>query len=288
MQHPLPTIIDAHHHLWQYAPAEFDWISPGSIIADHYLSQALAEAMATRGVTHTIAVQSRQIAEETQFLCGMATTASIAGVVGWIDLQSPEIVGLLDGDAALENSERIVGYRHVVQDEPDSDFLLRPAFVQGVRAVVARDLTYDILINRHQLGCVPAFLDRIGGGRFVLDHAAKPDIAGRGWQPWADEVKTAARYPDLFCKVSGLVTEADHENWLPTDFERYLDHVFDAFGPDRILWGSDWPVCLLAADYAAAFDLIDAYVLRHCPSWRDAVFRGNAVRAYALRPVGFA
>lgn len=272
--------IDAHHHLWRYDPAAFGWIDPASAIARDFSTADLAFCLDEAGVEAVIAVQARQCAEETDFLLDAARRfARTVGVVGWIDLRASDIDTLL----AARTNPLIVGYRHVVQDEADPDFLLADAFVHGVSAVVRHGLCYDLLVNHAQLATVPAFLDRVGPGRFVLDHAAKPDIARGGWQPWADDLAAVARRPDVWCKVSGLVTEADHRHWRPKDVERYLDHVFAAFGPDRLIWGSDWPVCLLAAPYRAVHDLIADYVARHCPDAEAAIFGGNAARAYALQ-----
>jgi L-fuconolactonase len=271
--------IDAHHHLWRYDAAAFGWIDPASAIARDFATTDLRAGLDAAGIDGAIAVQARQCAEETDFLLDAAKRFDrIVGVVGWVDLRAPDIDALLDA----RTDPLIVGYRHVVQDEADPDFLLGDAFVHGVRESVRRGLTYDLLVNHAQLATVPAFLNRVGPGRFVLDHAAKPDIAHGGWQPWADDLMAIARRPDVWCKVSGLATEADHRHWRPKDMERYLDHIFAAFGPERLIWGSDWPVCLLAAAYRAVHDLIADYVARHCPDAEPAIFGGNAARAYAL------
>ncbi|MHA6767503.1 amidohydrolase family protein [Sphingobium ummariense] len=273
--------IDAHHHLWRYDPAAFEWIEARSAIARDFSVADLDAAMALANIDGAIAVQARQTEEETEFLLETAAKSDrIIGVVGWIDLRAPDIEERLKAGS----NPLLLGYRHVVQDEPDADFLLADDFVRGVRAVVANSLTYDLLVNHAQLPAVPAFLERVGPGRFVLDHAAKPAIASGGWQPWADQIAAAARHPHLWCKVSGLVTEADHRSWRPSDIERYLAHVLEQFGPERLIWGSDWPVCLLAAPYSAVHDLIADFVTRQCPAFSSAIFGGNAVDAYALKP----
>jgi L-fuconolactonase len=272
--------IDAHHHLWRYTPDAFGWIEPGSAIARDFDTDDLVREMAAAGIDRAIAVQARQSEAETAFLLECAARAPrIAGIVGWVDLRAPDIAERL----AARPAGPILGYRHVVQDEADADFLLGDAFVAGVRAVLAAGLSYDVLVNAAQLGTLPAFLDRCGDGRLILDHAAKPDIAAGSWQPWAEQIAAAARHPALFCKVSGLVTEAARD-WRVGDFERYLEHVFACFGADRVLWGSDWPVCELAGRYADTQDIVAQFVARHCPHAADAVFGGNAMRAYALAP----
>ncbi|OAN66201.1 amidohydrolase family protein [Sphingomonas sp. TDK1] len=270
--------IDAHHHLWHYTPEAFGWIEPASAIACDFNTDDLADEMAVAGIDCAIAVQARQSEAETAFLLDCAARQPrIAGVVGWIDLRAPDIADRI----AARPTGPLLGYRHVVQDEPDADFLLASAFVGGVGAVLGAGLAYDVLVNATQLATLPAFLDRCGDGRLILDHAAKPNIAAGAWQPWAEQIAAAARHPNLFCKVSGLVTEAARD-WQAADFDRYLDHVFTCFGPDRVLWGSDWPVCLLAGTYTDTRDIVARFVARHCPEAEAAVFGGNALRAYAM------
>jgi L-fuconolactonase len=271
--------IDAHHHLWRYAPADFGWIDPGSRIARDFTVEDLQPLLDAQAIDGAIAVQARQSEAETEALLDCARRNRwIVGVVGWIDLRAPDVERRLDRFAGRP----LVGYRHVVQDEPDPAFLLGDAFVHGVRAVLGRSLTYDLLVNAAQLGSVPHFLDRVGPGRIVLDHAAKPAIAAGAWRPWADEIAAVAAYPQVFCKVSGLVTEADHAHWRSDDFERYLDHILEQFGPERLIWGSDWPVCLLAATYPQVIDLVADFVRRRCPDAEAAIFGENALRAYGL------
>lgn len=271
--------IDAHHHLWRYDPTVFGWIDPHSAIARDFGTDDLASVLQRRGIDGAIAVQARQCEAETAMLLAAADRCdAILGVVGWIDLRAVDIEERL----ARDDDRRVLGYRHIVQDEQDADFLLGDAFVRGVRAVARKGLVYDLLVDHRQLATVPAFLDRVGDGRFVLDHAAKPAIARGEWQPWANRIAAAARCPQLSCKVSGLVTEADHARWTADEIERYLDHVFALFGPERLIFGSDWPVCLLAADHAHVVDLLADYVARHCPAAEAAIFGGNALRTYAV------
>lgn len=271
--------IDSHHHLWRYRKSEFGWIAPESEIARDFDVAALARAMKEAGVDAAIAVQARQTVEETKTLLRAADGANpIIGVVGWVDLRAPDIATRLDDLSA----SRIVGYRHVVQDEADPEFLLDAAFLNGVRELARRNLTYDLLVGHHQLHSVPRFLERAGQGRFVLDHAAKPRIRAGDWRLWADQIKAIAAHPNVDCKVSGLITEADPKTWTPEQIEPYLEHLLRNFGPDRLIWGSDWPVCLLAAPYRTSLSLVESFVERNCPQARAAVFHGNAMRAYAL------
>jgi len=274
-----PGAIDAHQHFWRYDRSAYGWIPEGSALARDQLPADLRPELDRAGIAGCIAVQARQSEEETRWLLDLAEANPwIAGVVGWVDLRAGNVADRLE---ALRHP-RLVGFRHVVQDEPDPDFLLGDAFIAGVRAVLAADLTYDLLVYARQADRIPEFLDRTGEGRFVLDHGAKPDIAGGGWQPWADTIAGIARRPNIWCKISGLVTEADHAHWSEAGIERYLDHLLAAFGPERLIYGSDWPVCRLAADYAQVRGLARNFVARACTAHADAIFGGNARRAYKL------
>ncbi|HEU0065792.1 MAG TPA: amidohydrolase family protein [Sphingomonas sp.] len=274
--------IDAHHHLWRYDPGTFGWIAPNSVIARDFLEDDLAVARRAAGIDACIAVQARQTPEETRFLLDCAAAAPwIVGVVGWIDLRAADVTAQLARDA----HPTLVGYRHVVQDEADPRFLIGDAFVRGVAAVAARGLTYDLLVGHDHLADIPALLAQVDGGRFVLDHAAKPAIASGAWQPWADRIAAVATFSNIWCKVSGLVTEADHTAWTADQIEPYLDHVLARFGPERLVWGSDWPVCLLATKYGDVVRLVEDWVAKRCPQHRDAIFGGNALRAYAMNDI---
>ena len=277
--------IDSHQHFWRYDRQAFDWIPPVSALASDHLPAHLKPVLKQAGIDGCIAVQARQIDAETLWLTALAKENPwILGVVGWIDLRLQDIEQRLEMWAGLTS---IVGYRHIVQGEPADDFLLGDAFVRGVRAVLARGLSYDILVFPRQAVHVPRFADLVDAdparrGRLILDHGAKPDIAGGGWRPWADAVAEIARTPGLYCKLSGLVTEADHTRWSVDDISRYLDHLFECFGPERLLFGSDWPVCKLAADYGRVHALIADFVTSSCPDHEVAIFGGNAARAYPL------
>jgi L-fuconolactonase len=283
MPRPSPR-IDAHQHFWRYHPADFEWIEPGGRLAADFLPDDLAPILAAYGFDGAIAVQARASEAETRWLLDLAGRhRSIAGVVGWCDLTAADAEHRID---VLAANPSLVGFRHIVQDEVQGDFLLRRDFARGVGAVLARRLAYDVLIFARHARHLPAFIEAVGPGTLVLDHAAKPDIRGGGWRPWATDIARAALFPGLVCKLSGLVTEADHRLWKPDDFERYLDWLFEHFGPDRLLYGSDWPVCLLAARYERQLALIEDYVARRCPQARDAIFGGNATRVYRIGSPG--
>ncbi len=278
------TRIDAHQHFWSYSAAEHGWIDADGVLARDYGPADLVPLLDSAEIDGCIAVQARSSEAETDWLLDLAAANSrIVGVVGWVDLSADDVADRLD----RWQTQSLVGFRHIVQDEPADDFLLTPAFVRGVRTVLARGFSYDILVKPRQAGHVRRFVDSVadasvGARRLILDHGAKPDIAGEGWQPWADAIADMARAPSLMCKISGLVTEADHAHWTAGQIARYLDHLLACFGPDRLIFGSDWPVSLLATDYARVHDLIDDFVTRACPAARDRIFGGNAAIAYGL------
>ena len=230
-------------------------------------------------------MQAEQTEAETDALLRLAAeTPRILGVVGWTDLAADDVADRLD---RLRQVPGLVGFRHMLQDEPADDFLLTPAFVRGVRAALARGFSFDILVKPREAGHVRRFVDLVGidqvrDGQLILDHGAKPAIAVGGWQPWADAIADMARAPTLLCKLSGLVTEADHTAWTADRIAPYLDHLLACFGPGRLVVGSDWPVCRLAAEYQAVHDLIDDFVTRACPDARDRIFGGTAATAYGL------
>jgi len=278
------TTIDAHQHFWRYNPDKYSWITPGSSLARDRMPSDVKPLLDASGVQGCIAVQAQQDEAETDWLLALAAdTPWIRGVVGWTDLTAPE----LDDRLARWDGTALVGIRHMVQDDADPHWLLRPDAQAGVRLVLSRGLAYDILVRAAQLPQVPAFIDAVGidavgDGALVLDHAGKPDIACGQWQPWADAIRAIAARPNIVCKLSGLVTEANHETWTADDIARYLDHLLASFGPDRLMFGSDWPVCTLAGDYARVLALIDGVVEGSCPEHRAAIFGDTARRNYRL------
>ncbi|HUD27253.1 MAG TPA: amidohydrolase family protein [Novosphingobium sp.] len=271
--------VDAHQHFWRYSPSGLDWIAPGSILARDYEPHQLRTELDDAGIAGSIVVQARQTLEETRWLLRLAEQNPwIVGVVGWIDLRSEALDGQL---TEFSGAARLLGFRHVVQDEADPRFLLDPAFQRGVRKVLSAGFAYDLLIKAPQLEHVPAFLDAVGPGRIVLDHGAKPAIAEGEWEPWASRVAAIAeRYP-IYCKLSGLVTEADPDAWVEEEMLRYMGHLLDRFGPRRMIFGSDWPVCLLAASYHRVHALVERFLEPLCAQDRAAIMGGNALRAYA-------
>jgi len=273
--------VDAHQHFWIYNREEYRWIddSMASLRRD-YLPVDLAPLLADNGFDGSIAVQTRQTLEETQWLLRLAdSTPTTLGVVGWVDLCSLEACSQLK---AVTRNPKLVGIRHIVQAEPDDRFLLRPDFLRGISLLESFNLAYEILIYTQHLPVATEFVKRFPKQRFVLDHLAKPRIKSGEIERWADAIRKLALFPNVFCKLSGLVTESDWGSWTPEQIVPYLDVAFEAFGPERLMIGSDWPVCLVAASYSRALDVVRNY-LDHCPSdVRDAVLGGNAQRFWGL------
>ena len=273
--------IDSHQHFWRYEPREFAWIDERmAAIRRDFLPPDLAPLLAARGVDGCIAVQAVQSLAETRFLLDCARSSSfVRGVVGWVDLRSPHVDAQLRGFA---RDPHFVGVRHVVQSEPDPGFLLQPDFVRGIAAMAPFDLAYDLLLFPHQLPAAVELCARFPRQRFVLDHLAKPRIAAGERQPWAGDLQQLARLPNVACKLSGMVTEADWAQWTPAGLQPFVDTALAAFGPDRLLFGSDWPVCTVACDYTRWVDVAEELLAALSPAQRAAVFGGNAARWYRL------
>ncbi|MBL9175960.1 MAG: amidohydrolase family protein [Verrucomicrobiales bacterium] len=273
--------LDSHQHFWRYDAGQYPWIPAGSPLQRDWLPADLAALQAPLGFGGSIAVQARQSLAESHWLLGLADAdPRILGVVGWVDLQSDSVEESL---AALAAHPKFVGVRHVVQDEPDDRFMLRPAFLRGLGRLRAHGLTYDLLVYPRQLPAAIEVVRQFPEQPFVLDHIAKPLIRDGVVAPWCERIRELARFPNVCCKVSGMVTEADHRSWKPDQFLPYLDWVLEAFGPGRLMFGSDWPVCLLAATYPEVLELAtEALVAR--AGWtaaeQDAFFQGNARHFY--------
>lgn len=276
--------VDAHHHLWHYSPQEYGWIDHRmEVIQRDFLPANLEETCLQAMIDATVVVQARQSEAETEFLLLCAETSPlIRGVVGWTDLCSPHLVQRLDHYHAFPF---LKGFRHIVQDEPDEQFILQPDFIRGVQQLVEHDYAYDILIYERQIMAVVRFLEHFEeSARLVLDHLGKPEISSAGpTKRWKEGIRLIASHPATSCKLSGLVTEADWEHWTPKDFRLYLDWVWEQFGPDRLLLGSDWPVCLLAAPgYGEVLQLIEDFLSQFPEIEQQKVQGTNAVRFYRL------
>lgn len=280
------TVVDAHHHVWDLAVRDQDWIT-GEELAPIRRTFTLAdlepEARAA-GVAATVLVQTVTVAEETPELLALADGSTlVAGVVGWTDLTAPDIADTLAALRALPGGGRLVGIRHQVQGEPDPEWLLRPDVLRGLRAVAAAGLVYDLLVLPRQLPAAARAAALLPELTFVLDHAGKPPVALGVTHPWADGLRALAALPHTVCKLSGLVTEADPRSWTVEDLRPYADTVIEAFGPDRLMFGSDWPVCGLAAPYADVLGAARELTGGLGASERETVLAGTARRVYGLR-----
>lgn len=276
--------IDAHQHFWTYTVADYPWIGEGMERLAADFQPADLEAVARPlGFTGSVAVQARQTVAESDWLLQLAdANPFLRGVVGWVDLRSPAVA---DDLARLAAHDRFVGVRHVVQDEPDPRFLMGEAFIGGLRELQPLGLTYDLLLFPHQLPAAIELTALLPDQPFVLDHLAKPGVKAGEIEPWQTAFTQLASHPNVCCKLSGLVTEADWAAWKPDDFGRYLDVALESFGPDRLMIGSDWPVCLLAAEYAETIDLVATAIASLTPTEQAAIRGGTATRFYGLKPL---
>jgi len=278
---PPAARVDAHQHFWRYDAAQYPWIDDAmAALRRDFLPEDLAPALQRAGFAACVAVQARHAIDETRWLLELADAHPfVAGVVGWVDLQSARAGADLE---VLARHPKLVGIRHIAQAEPDDRFLLRPSFVEGLALLEEFDLAYDILIYSRHLPAAADLAARLPRQRFVLDHLAKPDIRGRAIDPWARDLRALAACPNVCAKISGLVTEADWRRWTPADIRPYLDVAFDCFGAERLMVGSDWPVCTVAGDYARTMAVVVDYLAEHAAADRDAVLGGNALRFWKL------
>jgi L-fuconolactonase len=272
--------IDSHQHFWRYRAAGYPWIGDHMAGLRHdFLPADLKPELDAVGFDGSILVQVRQTVDDTRWMLELADRhAFILGVVGWVDLRSPTVVADLE---EIARHPKLVGARHVVQDEPDG-FLLGAAFCRGVAALQRVGLTYDILVYERQLAEVAAFAARFPAQPFVLDHVGKPEIRSGRVTDWRRHLRALARLPNVVCKLSGLVTEADWTAWTRDQIRPYLETAIECFGPDRLMIGSDWPVCTLAATYRQTMALVMDEVAGWPAADRDAVLGGTAMRVYGL------
>jgi L-fucono-1,5-lactonase len=273
--------IDAHHHLWRYTPEEYGWINDQmQVLRRDFLPGELKPLLDRAGVYGSIAVQARQTLEETRWLLEQAEQAPwIEGVIGWAPIASPEFPDVL---RELCRNEKLKGLRHIIQDEADDEFILHPAFNRGIRALRETGLVYEILIHARHVPQAIRFVDQHPEQVFVLDHCAKPPIASREVEPWALRIRELAKQPNISCKLSGLVTEADWRRWTPSDLQPYWEVVLESFGPERLLFGSDWPVLLLATEYHRWIEIVAAWLDPLSQAEQDAIWGGTARRIYSL------
>jgi L-fuconolactonase len=270
--------IDAHQHFWKFNDAEYSWIKPDWSIRRDFHPHDLEPLLAQSDLDGSIAVEARQSLAETRWLLELAERHPfIKGVVGWVDLRSERVEEQL---SKFANDARFVGVRHVVQDEPDDNFMLRPDFTRGISKLAQFNLTFDILIFPRQLPAAIKLASRFPDLPFVLDHLAKPQIKDGLLSFWRDQIRELAKCPNVMCKLSGMVTEARWDSWKKADFRPYLDAVYDAFSVDRLMFGSDWPVCLLASTYPSVLNIVQESVASLGDAAAQDIFGGNAERFY--------
>jgi L-fuconolactonase len=272
-------VIDAHQHFWSTARDDYGWLTAdlGPIYRD-YEPADLVPLIKSAGVDKTILVQAAQSEAETQYLLDIAAkTDFVAGVVGWVDLEAE---GAADRVAFMAQ-KGVLGLRPMVQDIEDTKWLLRPALRPAIEAMIAHELRFDALIQPRHLLVLPQFMAAYPELKLVIDHGAKPDIANAAFQPWADGMAQIAAKTNAYCKLSGLVTEAAVD-WKPDDLKPFVAHLIDCFGPERLIWGSDWPVLNLASDYAGWHILVSEFLSGMEQVERDAIMGGNAARFYGI------
>jgi L-fuconolactonase len=274
--------IDAHHHLWRYGKEEYAWIGPTmSALARDFLPDDLLCELTGSGVQGSVAVQARQTLGETRWLLDLAAGSSvIRGVVGWAPIASPNFPAVLETFCPFK---KLKALRHVIQDEPDDEFILRTDFNTGIRMLKQHSLVYDILIFERQLPAAISFVDRHPAQVFVLDHAAKPRIRDHELEPWRSNIRELARRENVYCKLSGLVTEASWTDWRPADLKPFVDVILEAFGPKRLMAGSDWPVCLLAATYQNWSSTLQNFIQRLSTVEQEMILGGVATEVYSLQ-----
>ena len=273
--------IDDHQHFWQFDAVRDAWITDDmAVIQRDFLPTDLAPVLQEHGLDGCVAVQASQSEAETDWLLELAGEHNfIKGVVGWVDLQAENVAERL---AHYSQFTKLKGFRHVLQGETDRALMLRPEFRSGVAALHQHGFTYDLLILPDQLGYAAELAKAFPAQPFVLDHLAKPLIKAGELAPWRHDLQALAAHENVFCKVSGMVTEADWQHWQPADFRPYLDVVFEAFGPSRVMFGSDWPVCNVAGGYGRIYALVADYITQLSPDEQDGFWGDNATRFYNL------
>ena len=279
------TRIDAHQHFWQYSAGEYGWINESmAVLKRDLLPRDLEPLLRANRLNGSIAVQARQSLEETRWLLALAEENDfVKGVVGWVDLRSSQ---LRDQLQEFVGNKKLVGVRHVVQDEPDDAFLLRPEFRRGIGLLAEFGLVYDLLLHPRHLPIAVKLVREFPAQQFVLDHIAKPSIAKGTLEPWASDLRALAQLPNVVCKLSGMVTEARWSVWTQEDFRPYLDVVLEAFGPERLMIGSDWPVCTLSADYASTLGIVKRFIGQLSEAEQDVILGGTCARVYGIGLAG--
>lgn len=274
-------MIDSHQHFWIYNETEYDWMdSRMDVLKRDFLPTDLLPLMQKTGVTATVAVQARRTVEETEWLLKLAEKHSfIAGVVGWLDMESPNFEADLE---RLADNRLLRGIRELIHDMPDPEYAVKQPHTGAVAALGRYSLTYDLLLRPEHLRAAVQLVDMLPGQPFVVDHLAKPDVRNDGISGWSSDLRALAERPNVYCKVSGLVTEADWDNWTYGQLEPYIDTAFSAFGPDRIMFGSDWPVATCATTYQEVVSVAEQFARKLSRAEQKAFFSSNCRRFYGL------
>lgn len=273
--------IDSHLHFWHYDPVKDAWITDEmSVIKSDFLPDDLLPLMQAQGIAGGIAVQADQSEKETLFLMDLAAEYDfIKGVVGWVDLRAKNIEERLE---YFSQFNILKGFRHIVQAEPDDDFLLRPDFLNGIAALARHNFTYDVLIHPRHIPYAVDFAKLFPNQRFVVDHLAKPFIKDQLFDHWATQMQPFAFLENVSCKLAGLVTEADWKNWKYGDFQKYVDKMLEVFGPDRLMFGSDWPVCLVGAPYSETCEIVSQNTKLLSQSEKTKIWGENCRKFYSI------
>jgi L-fuconolactonase len=277
----MAVVIDSHHHFWKYSREEYAWIGEGqAVLKRDFLPADLKKEIDAAKVDGVVSVQARQSLEETRWLLELAEKSDfIRGVVGWVPLVSETVEKDLERFA---DRKKLKGVRHVLQDEKDPGFMLNPKFFRGIRKLKKFNLVYDILIYQGQLPGVWPLVGDFPEQVFVLDHVAKPKIRQKEIDTWRSNIRVVAKHENVYCKLSGMATEADHGGWEAADLKPYVEVVLEAFGPKRLMFGSDWPVCLLAVTYQKWISTVRDFIAKLSASEKERIMGGTAVEAYKL------
>jgi L-fuconolactonase len=273
--------IDTHHHFWKYTPEEYDWIDDEmAVIRRNFLPADLEQTIKQVGITGVVSVQARQTVKETAWLLQLAAEHPfILGVVGWVPLISRTVQNDLEQFAV---NSKLKSVRHVLQGEPDDRYMLRDDFNQGINLLESLNLTYDILIFERHLPQTIEFVDRHPNQIFIVDHIAKPKIKDGLMSPWRENIKELAKREHVYCKISGVVTEADYKTWTEEQILPYIEVVLEVFGPKRLTFGSDWPVCLVATSYVDWFHLVERVFNKLSDTEQERIWGGTAMEVYKL------
>jgi L-fuconolactonase len=275
--------IDSHQHFWKVSRGDYSWMKPEmKILYRDYMPEDLKPSLVRHKIDKTVLVQAAPTVAETDFLLGIAEVHDfVAGVVGWLDLESEDFPSLFERH---RRNRKFVGIRPMLEELPADDWILRPPVLESLRAIAEADFPFEFLVKPRHLPYVAKALERVPGLRAVIDHIAKPEISTQKLDPWKSMIRDLARNENLYCKLSGMVTEAGHDSWKPEHLRPYIEHVVECFGPDRVMYGSDWPVCLLAGSYDQVIGALESIInLRLDAASLEAVYGGNAARFYKLK-----